>query len=134
MDKKGVTLIELIVIILIVGILATIAVTGYGRFVEHSRGQEAAANLELIYSAQKRFFLDNNTYLAAPTLAQINASLGLELTGTFFTYSTLGDARNFTATATRIGPQGICAGFTMTISDRNSEVQKAAAQGGCDAW
>lgn len=41
--KKGFTLLELIVVIIVLGILATLALTQYGRTIERSRGSEARA-------------------------------------------------------------------------------------------
>ena len=43
--RKGFTLLELIVVIIILGVLATLGLTQYGRMVERSRGAEARAIL-----------------------------------------------------------------------------------------
>ncbi len=43
--KKGFTLLELIVVIVILGVLATLGFTQYGRMVERARGAEARAIL-----------------------------------------------------------------------------------------
>lgn len=39
--KKGFTLLELIIVIIIIGILATLGLTQYARMVERGRGAEA---------------------------------------------------------------------------------------------
>jgi len=43
--KKGFTLLELIIVIIILGVLATLGFTQYGRMVERARGAEARAIL-----------------------------------------------------------------------------------------
>lgn len=41
--KRGFTLLEIIIVIIIIGVLATLGFTQYGRMVERSRGAEARA-------------------------------------------------------------------------------------------
>ncbi len=48
--KKGFTLLELIVVIIILGVLATLALTQYGRTIERTRGAEAR---QILGSARK---------------------------------------------------------------------------------
>jgi prepilin-type N-terminal cleavage/methylation domain-containing protein len=44
MTKKGFTLLELIVVIVIIGVLATLGLTQYASMVERGRSAEAKAN------------------------------------------------------------------------------------------
>lgn len=46
--KKGFTLLELVIVLIIIGVLATIAIGQYGRMVERSRGAEARSVLGAI--------------------------------------------------------------------------------------
>ncbi len=72
----GFTLIEILVVIAIVGILASIAIPQYQRFQMRSKSVEAKSNLAAIRSAQSAHFSEFGVYVAAePTPALIPGSL-----------------------------------------------------------
>lgn len=60
MGKKGFTLLELIVVILIVGVLASLALPRLFRTIEFSRSAEAWAAFSTIRSGLERCYLMNN--------------------------------------------------------------------------
>jgi len=61
-SKSGFSLVELMVVVAIIGILATIAVPNFQRF--QARAKQASAKTELtgIYTAQKAFYVEYNSY------------------------------------------------------------------------
>ena len=59
---KGVTLVELMIVIVIVGILAALALPNYRQYVAKAKRNEAKAALMQIATLQERFYLQNNTY------------------------------------------------------------------------
>ena len=61
-NKKGFTLIEILVVVLIVGVLGSIALPQYLKSIEKSKYAEAEEILQTIYTAQHRYVLENNTY------------------------------------------------------------------------
>jgi len=61
-NKKGLTLIELLVSVLIIVILAAIATEQYNKAVERTRLQEMAASLTYVVSAQQRRYMNVNRY------------------------------------------------------------------------
>ena len=61
-NKTGFTLIEVLVVVLIIGILAAVAVPGYMRSVEKTRAMEAIQALSDISKAEHDYYLSKNRY------------------------------------------------------------------------
>ncbi len=66
--KKGFTLIELIVVIIIVGILAAVGLTQYTKVVEKGRAAEARVVLGSLRTAEVAEYNENGAYLAVASL------------------------------------------------------------------
>jgi len=62
MNKKGFSLIELMVVIAIMAFLAMIAVPNFNRFLAKAKRAEAYMNLSAIYAAEKAYFAENGKY------------------------------------------------------------------------
>jgi type IV pilus assembly protein PilE len=97
------SLLELAIVTVIVGILASMSVPSFQRGLEQSRADLAAANLRAIWSAQRLYWLDNREY--APDLTTLE-SLGLldQAVSGQANYDfeiTWADESTFTATASR---------------------------------
>lgn len=63
--KKSFTLIEVLVVVIIIGILAGIAIPRFIKTAEKARGEEALTNLRLIFAGERMYRLDNNIYCSA---------------------------------------------------------------------
>ena len=134
---KGVTLIELMIVIVVVAILASIAVPSYRSYVMRTHRVEAKTALLNLAAAQEKFYLSNNTYAsnAQLTTAPPNG-LGLSATTENGWYTIViadpANAAGFSATATAQGAQAAdtaCASFTI-----NQRGQKTATKsGGADS-
>ncbi len=75
MGKKGFTLLEIIVVIIIVGVLAAVALPRFFRVIEFSRAAEARVSLGAIRQGLERCYLmRNGTYAGCTTFS----SLGME--------------------------------------------------------
>lgn len=64
-NKKGFTLVELLITIAIIGILATIATTSYVGSIKKSARSEAYSNLQNLRLLEERFFAENGGYTAS---------------------------------------------------------------------
>lgn len=117
--SRGVTLIELMIVIVVVAILASIAVPSYRQYVLRSHRTEAKAALMNVAAAQEKFYLQNNTYTDELSDAPPDG-LGIPDT-TEHGYYTIAiaagaDDTAFSATATATGGQAQdtrCATFTI---------------------
>lgn len=87
MSRKGFTLIELVVAVLIIGILAAIAVPRYIRVVEKSRAAEAKNILGLIRAAQVSYGLEIDFYTTDIPSLSLDVPTGGCVPGYYFTYS-----------------------------------------------
>ncbi len=83
MERRGFTLLEILVVLIIIGILSTFAVTHYGGAKEQVLDKEAISNLKLIRAAERSFKVEMNSYYPSSSsvsnIADINQNLSLML-------------------------------------------------------
>lgn len=60
--NKGFSLVELMVVVAIIGILASIAIPSVNKYMAKARQTEAKTNLSSLYTAEKAFAAEFNTY------------------------------------------------------------------------
>jgi type IV pilus assembly protein PilA len=60
--KKGFTLIELMIVVAIIGILAAIAIPNFLKFQARSKTGEAKANLKGIFTSEKSYYQEHDSY------------------------------------------------------------------------
>ena len=97
---RGITLTELMVVVVIIGILTAIAYPNYREFVARSKRNEARAALLQIATLQERFYLQNNTYTMDMTnLGFGAAACNVSDTGSYNVCMDFANPNNFQATA-----------------------------------
>lgn len=60
-EKKGFTLIELMIVVTVIGVLAAVAIPAYSRYVKRSRTAEALTNIRKIYDGEMAYYQDEHT-------------------------------------------------------------------------
>jgi len=117
--RKGFTLIELIIVIIIVGVLATLGMTQYTKMVEKGRAAEARSILGALRTAENAYNLEYGNYTATI------ADLGVDAPGAcgvthYFSYACAAATGTCTATRCTAGgkaPQsGVAYTKTLTIA------------------
>ncbi len=116
-QMRGVTLLELMIVVVVIGILAAVAYPNYRDFASRAKRNEARAALLQIASNQERFYLNNQAYTNDMT------NLGFNVAGNFVTETGTyridvagANAATYTATATYLkadNEAGKCATFTI---------------------
>jgi type IV pilus assembly protein PilE len=112
---RGVTLMELMIVVVIIGILTAIAYPNYREFSARAKRTEAKALLLEIASNQERFYLNANTFGDMAALNYPNDPM-ITGSGSYSVTVTANDASNFTAVATYIlggSEAGRCTDFTI---------------------
>lgn len=98
---RGVTLMELLIVVTIIGILTAIAYPNYTQYVARAKRTEAKAALLQIATNQERHYLQNNTYTTdMRNLGFATAGNHTTDSGAFVVNVGAADANDFTATAT----------------------------------
>ncbi len=116
-NNKGITLIEMMIVVAILAIVSAIAVPAYTGYITTSRTGECANEVAAIRLAEEEFILNNNVYIAG-TLDGTTADVLLQdnLVGLY------------TASATAAGPNTNCTyavvlaggGYTITATGVNN--------------
>jgi type IV pilus assembly protein PilE len=119
---RGMTLIELMVVIVVAAILGSIAVSSYRGYLLRTNRSEAKMALLRVQAAQEKFFLQNNRYATDDELEDAPPDgLGIPSStpGNFYTIS-LVDVTDVTYTAKAVAKNGqtqdSAACLTLTIN------------------
>ena len=148
---RGMSLIELMIVLMIVAILAGIAIPTYSNYVLRSNRTEARAALLALATAQEKYYLQCNTY--APTLdstkentcAATGVAGSLKFPATsergFYTIAFVGtpDAVSWTATASAVSTgrqqdDTKCRVFQLTSAGVKTAKDSSSAANDAECW
>ncbi len=123
-NQKGFTMVELMVVVVIVGVLAAVAVPLYGKYVKNARVTEATARIGEVVTASKAWAIENSNASGTPIWPSGAGGL-VDLTSSpNFTYAiSAGGGSNATTTTytiTATGRSGTkMAGVAVAVSVPN---------------
>lgn len=118
LQKKGFTLVELVIVIVIVGILSVVAVPIYKGYTKRAMATEAEGTLGAINTAQKVYYAEHSCFLATVGEVSSNGTLDINLSSNkyFTAFQVNTNSTGFTATTSGTsGASGIS--VTLTGSD-----------------
>jgi len=104
-SRKGFTLIELMIVVVIIGILAALAIPRFMATSGKAKKSEAKTVLKQLYQLERAYFQEHDAYVAgANTAGLVATSLGFDDPGADarYDYSVTVAGNTFTATATEL--------------------------------
>ena len=117
--QKGFTLIELMIVVAIIGIIASIALPSYTDYVMRARAVDATSTLADMRIRMEQYYQDNRTYVGGPCAAPATASTA------FFGFGCSGLAVDtYTITASGTGDMSA---YTYNIDEANNKTSSLNA-------
>jgi len=119
MHKKGFTLLELLIVVIILGVLASIALPQYVATIEKARSGEAVINIGAIRVALDRYWYQNGTMPPNDNFIALDIDNPNNISNKLYTYSfkdngTSGTRRKYSVTAVRVNNSSTWVKWTQT--------------------
>jgi len=123
--QAGFSLIELMVVVVVIAILASVAVPSYTNYVTAARRQGAVQEVLTIASRQEQHFLDNKGY--ATTLTGLGYSaqpIGTDDSGTYVAAASTDALYTFAITSTTASTSGTIRAYTISAIPKGSQLAR----------
>ena len=118
--NSGFTLIEILIVVVVIGILAAIAMPSYTDYLIRGKVPDAASGLSNKVVTMEQFFQDNRTYAGGPGCTADTT------TSRFFDFSCTAAATVNAFTLQAVG-KSTMAGFTYTVDQAGAKTTVIAA-------
>lgn len=129
-QQRGVTLIELMLVVGLIAVLGAIAIPSYRNYAQRAQRAEATSALLRLAANQERFYLTANTYTA--NVALLGFATGVTETGLYAINVNPATAATFTATAVPVAGAGQAADARCQSFGINSAGVRTSAPGPVD--
>ncbi|XFC38490.1 type IV pilin protein [Stenotrophomonas indicatrix] len=126
--SAGFTLIELMIVVIVIGILAAIAIPSYQQYVLRSHRAVAKADLAEYAQRAERYHSSNNSYSGYTLPSKVSPREG---GATRYDLSYNGDGSTFTITASPAGTQVKDSCGKLTLDQANRKTSEGAVS---DCW
>lgn len=122
--QKGFTLIELMIVVAVIGILASIAIPAYTDYVTRGKLVEASSQLSDARVKLEQYFQDNRTYVgwACPAATK------------YFTFDCDTPARTATTYTLTATGKDILTAYSYTINELNAKTSTTPWGNGATCW
>lgn len=112
MNYKGFTLVEVLIVVIIIGILASIGIPQFATSIEKAKGAEARAGLGNIQTAEKIYYAEKEYYTT--NLSDLDINLPQKYWSFVITTT---PSTTFIVTVTRLG--GTHSGQTIIMNEKS---------------
>ena len=128
--RRGFSLLELLIVIVIITLLAGTALPNYTRSAERARMRDAESKLNLVFQAQRIYRLDTGGFATLPTQLIPNYLPNPDTTEWVFGFDPLNPPTAATYRVQAVRQTGTYNGQTITIDQTGAVIYSARYAGG----
>lgn len=115
LTQQGFTLVELMIVVVIIGIIASVAIPNYQDYVRRARAVDATSTLADMRIRMEQFYQDNRTYVGGPCAAPATANTA------FFGFSCPAGQPTLTTYIITAQGTGNMSTYSYSVNERNAK-------------
>jgi type IV pilus assembly protein PilE len=124
-NQAGFTLIELMIVVVVIAILASVAIPSYTGYITDARRQGAVQEMLKIASAQEQFYMDNKAYASTLVALGYDAQpIGTDVNGAIVPATDESAMYNFAISSTTTSTSGIIRAYTVSAIPKAAQLER----------